>query len=52
MGNQLLKGYTIQGEPISGVGCEKIWRVYHGHKQNTNTMATIFAIEKRNLPKG
>lgn len=21
MGNQLLKGYTIQGDPISGVGC-------------------------------
>lgn len=51
MGNQLLKGYTLQGEPISNVGCERMWRIYQGHKQNTNAAATIFAIEKKSLPK-
>lgn len=44
MGNQLLKGYTIQGEPISAVGCQRMWRVYQGTKQSTGTNATIFAI--------
>ena len=52
MGIQLLKGYTLQGEPISGVGCEKMWRIYQGIKQNSNSPATIFAIEKKALPKG
>lgn len=44
MGNQLLKGYTLQGEPVSNTGNERMWRIYHGQKQNTNTSATIFAI--------
>lgn len=51
MGNQLLKGYTIQGEPVSAVGCERMWRIYQGHKTNTNVMCTIFAIEKKALAK-
>lgn len=51
MGNQLLKGYTLQGEPISAIGCQKMWRIYQGQKQNTNTQATIFAIEKKALNK-
>lgn len=49
MGNQLLKGYAIQGEPKSGVGSEKMWRIYQGQKHGTHTQATIFAIEKRSL---
>lgn len=51
MGNQLLKGYTMQGEPTSCVGCEKMWRVYQGVKTSTGQQVTIFAIEKRALNK-
>ena len=51
MGNQLLKGYAIHGEPKSAVGSEKMWRIYQGQKHSTQALATIFAIEKRALPK-
>ena len=44
MGNQLLKGYTIQGEAKPGMGCEKIWKVYQGQKNSTQALATIFSI--------
>lgn len=49
MGNQLLKGYDLKGEPIPGVGGNKMWKMFHGIRQSTNTAVTIFAIEKRTL---
>lgn len=51
MGNQLLKGYSIQGEPKAGIGSEKMWKIYQGQKHGTQSLATIFAIEKRSLAR-
>lgn len=32
---QVVKGYTLSGEPITGVGHHKCWKLYKGKKDNT-----------------
>lgn len=34
---QIIKGYTTQGEAITGVGVHKSWKLYKGKKDSTNT---------------
>lgn len=44
MGNQLLKGYDIVGDPTPGMGSNKMWKVFHGTRKSTNSKVSIFAI--------
>lgn len=32
MGNQLVKGYSVDGEPVGSVGYCGIWKLYRGVK--------------------
>lgn len=51
MGNQLIKGYSIEGEPQSLIGNYKSWKLYKGKKEGSNLPVSIFLIEKKQLKK-
>lgn len=35
IGGQIVKGYTISGEAVTGVGHHKQWKLYRGKKDST-----------------
>lgn len=49
IGGQIVKGYSISGDPITGVGHHKQWKVYKGKKDSTGGEVSIFVIEKKSL---
>ncbi len=49
IGGQIVKGYTISGEAVPGVGHHKQWKLYRGKKDSTGTEVSIFVIEKKSL---
>ena len=50
MGQQPIKGYSIEGEAI-GAGTNRFWKVYNGIKQGSNMPVTIFIVEKKSIKK-
>ena len=35
IGGQIVKGYTVSSDPVSGVGHYKSWKLYKAKKDNT-----------------
>ena len=35
IGGQFVKGYSVSGDPIQGLGHHKMWKVYKGKKDSS-----------------
>lgn len=44
IGGQIVKGYSISGEAITGVGLHKQWKLYKGKRDSTGAEVSIFVI--------
>ena len=51
MGGQLIKGYSIEGEALCHTGVARAWKLFKGINSSTQTQASIFMIEKKQLNK-
>ena len=49
IGGQIVKGYTISGEAITGMGHHKQWKLYRGKKDSIGGEVSIFVLEKKTL---
>lgn len=44
IGAQIVKGYSISGDPITGLGHHKHWKLYKAKKDSTGGDVSIFLI--------
>ena len=52
MGTQLIKGYTIEKDPIGFAGVNSQWSMYQGHKSDGDKQAvTLFMFSKKAVEK-
>lgn len=52
MGTQLIKGYTIEKDPIGFAGVNSSWSMYQGHKSDGDKQAvTVFTFSKKAVEK-
>ena len=49
IGGQIVKGYSISGEPMTGLGHHKLWKLYKAKKDSTGAEVSVFVIEKKSL---
>ena len=44
MGGQLIKGYSIQGDPLCTTGISLSWKLYKAQKSSSHSSASIFLV--------
>ena len=44
IGGQIVKGYSISGDPLTGLGHHKHWKLYKAKKDSTGGDVSVFLI--------